>query len=121
MYAENFYIALYDEKRQVINFPYFIDSVDQDIPDPNDWDPFGIGDARGVHGLRAAPRQARALSRLARCANVLASRARSMIVGAEAVEWIGVPLTADGQTIGVVAVQTYREDRPTPPDDRRAA
>jgi hypothetical protein len=35
MYADNFYIALYDEERQQINFPYFRDEVDTDIPDPN--------------------------------------------------------------------------------------
>ena len=47
VYADNFYVALYDAKRQAINFPYMRDTVDQDIPDPNAWDPFGIGDARG--------------------------------------------------------------------------
>ena len=47
MYAENFYIALYDERRQLINYPYIIDLVDEDIPDPNEWIPFGIGDASG--------------------------------------------------------------------------
>ena len=39
------------------------------------------------------------------------------LVGAQAVEWMGVPLKADGRTIGVVAVQTYREDRRYSPDD----
>ena len=34
MYADNFYIALYDPDRDMINFPYFIDEVDPDIPDP---------------------------------------------------------------------------------------
>ena len=33
MHAENFYIALYDDARQAINFPYYVDSVDLDIPD----------------------------------------------------------------------------------------
>jgi uncharacterized protein (UPF0297 family) len=35
MYAKNFYIALYDHARQMINFPYYVDEVDEDIPDPN--------------------------------------------------------------------------------------
>ena len=48
MYADNFYIALYDDERQLINFPYFLDEAEKDIPDPNVWSPFGKGDARGA-------------------------------------------------------------------------
>ena len=47
MDAENFYIALYDADRQAINFPYYVDTVDTDIPDPAAWDPIGEGDAAG--------------------------------------------------------------------------
>src|SRR4051812_43174897 len=48
MFAENFFIALYDEERQLINWPYYADTVDLDIPDPNRWDAFGSGNARGL-------------------------------------------------------------------------
>ena len=34
MDASNFYIALYDDERQMINFPYFVDEVDLDVPGP---------------------------------------------------------------------------------------
>ena len=54
MFAENFYIALYDDRRKAINFPYYIDTVDLDIPDPTVWEPFGVGNARGLDGLRPA-------------------------------------------------------------------
>src|SRR5882672_6030520 len=47
MDASNFFIALYDEDRQMINFAYYVDEVDTDIPDPNVWEPFGVGNARG--------------------------------------------------------------------------
>ena len=47
MYADNFYIALYNEERQQINFPFYRDEVDTDLPDPNAWDPFGVGEGRG--------------------------------------------------------------------------
>jgi len=43
MYARNLFIALYDAERQRINFPYYIDSVDTDLPDPRAWEPFGVG------------------------------------------------------------------------------
>ncbi|HEU5361913.1 MAG TPA: hypothetical protein VFU56_01170, partial [Gaiellaceae bacterium] len=48
MDASNFYIALYDEQRQLINYPYFVDAVDLDVPDPNQWDAFGTGQAIGT-------------------------------------------------------------------------
>ena len=32
MYAENLYIALYDDERGSMNYPYYVDTVDTDIP-----------------------------------------------------------------------------------------
>ena len=37
MDARNFYIALYDADRSAINFPYYVDTVDQDLPNPDAW------------------------------------------------------------------------------------
>src|SRR5213592_2766726 len=48
MNANNFYIALYDEERQLISWPYYVDEIDLDVPDPHQWDAFGSGDARGT-------------------------------------------------------------------------
>ena len=36
MYAENFYIALYDADRRLINYPYAVDSLDSTFPEPDD-------------------------------------------------------------------------------------
>ena len=41
MYANNFFIALYDEERQLISWPYYVDEVDTEVPDPNRWDTVG--------------------------------------------------------------------------------
>ena len=49
MPAKNFFIALYDEQRQLINWPYWADEVDDDWPDANEWVEFGSGQA-GVTG-----------------------------------------------------------------------
>ena len=38
MDASNFFIALYDEERRLISWPYFVDELDTDVPDPNRWD-----------------------------------------------------------------------------------
>ena len=35
MDARNFYVALYDAERGAINFPYYVDTVDDDLPDPD--------------------------------------------------------------------------------------
>jgi hypothetical protein len=48
MDARSFHIALYDEERQRIDFPYHVDPFDAEVPDPNQWDEFGSGHARGV-------------------------------------------------------------------------
>src|SRR6187397_2014048 len=48
MYAENFFITLYDEERQLASWPYYRDMMDFQVPDPNKWDAIGTGEARGV-------------------------------------------------------------------------
>src|SRR5215475_14529822 len=50
MYANNFFIALYDEERQLINWPYYVDEADAEIPDASQWHEFGQGEARGATG-----------------------------------------------------------------------
>ena len=115
MYADNFYIALYDEERQLINFPFYRDEVDPEIPDPNAWDHFGVGEARGAtaYVLRhGKPKRLRLADWKA-----LTKKGEIEIVGQPSVEWLGVPLKADGRTVGVIAVQTYREDRRYARDD----
>ena len=115
MYADNFYIALYDEERQLINFPFYRDEVDPEIPDPNAWDHFGVGEARGAtaYVLRhGKPKRLRLADWKA-----LTKKGEIELVGLPSVEWLGVPLKADGRTVGVIAVQTYREDRRYARDD----
>ena len=91
MDASNFYIALYDDERQMINFPYFVDEVDPDIPDPNVWEPFGVGNARGTTayllrvGRAVAPRSGAAFE-------ALAAAGELELVGEMGQDWLGVPL-----------------------------
>ncbi|MGH2445770.1 MAG: GAF domain-containing protein [Candidatus Limnocylindria bacterium] len=115
MYAENFYIALYDPERERIGYPFYRDLVDPDIPDPKVWEPFGIGNARGstAYVLRHGKPELFTFSRM----EELARKGELEIVGAKAAEWMGAPLVSDGQIIGVVAVQSYRDDRLYSPSD----
>ncbi|HEY1522798.1 MAG TPA: GAF domain-containing protein [Solirubrobacteraceae bacterium] len=109
MKASNFYIALYDEERQLISWPYFVDDVDTEIPDPNRWDPFGSGDARGVTAYLL--RTGRPQHLLKQQLEQLIEQGEMELVGgvqSMSEDWLGVPLrSADGGTVGVLVVQSY--------------
>jgi GAF domain-containing protein/DNA-binding response OmpR family regulator len=109
MYADNFYIALYDEATNRINFPYYVDTVDTAIPDPASWDVLGEGEAGGVTGY---------VLRTGEPLYGTADQWRRMIadgviseLGKPAISWLGVPLRSEGRSLGVIAVQSYRKDR----------
>lgn len=110
MYAENFYIALYDDERKAINFPYYVDTVDADIPDPHVWDPFGVGEARGITAYVLRTGKPTLISPERHHELVAAGEIETLGVVA-AGDWLGAPLTADGRAVGVVVCQTYRADQ----------
>jgi PAS domain S-box-containing protein len=110
MNARNFYIALYDEERQLINWPYYVDEVDEDWPDANNWVEFGSHEARGTTGyvLRTGEPQ---LLDYARWSQLVAEGEIELVgVTVEDSSWVGVPLKAEGRTVGVLAVQSYTKD-----------
>ncbi len=106
MRADNFYIALVDRARQTINFPYYVDTVDTDIPDPAAWEPIGEGNARGSTAY---------VLRTGRPTLITPAIYEQLVAGGEvelvgvrgAGDWLGVPLSADGRTLGVLVVQGY--------------
>ncbi len=108
MNAENFYIALYDEERQLLNFPYYVDSLDPDPPDPAIWDPIGTGNAAGITAYtlrRGAP-----LLLDAAAYWELVERGEIQATGGQThgeSGWLGVPLKAASGTLGIVVVQDY--------------
>jgi GAF domain-containing protein len=110
MYADNFYIALYDDERKAINFPYYVDTVDTDVPDPAVWDPFGVGEARGTTAYVLRTGRPIIISPEEHAAMVAAGEIETLGVIAGG-DWLGAPLTADGQVIGVVVCQTYSADQ----------
>lgn len=109
MYADNFYIALYDERRHLLNYPYFRDEVDPDVPVPTAWEPMGTGQTVGLTAYmleRGTP-----VLYTAEEYQQLAARGEFRAIGSEAVDWMSAPLMESGRTIGLVVVQSYREDR----------
>ncbi len=108
MYAGNFYITLYDEERQAINWPFHVDERDEDWPDPNVWEPIGTGQARGITAylLRAGRPMLLSTDDWRR----LAARGEIVMVGEESVTWLGVPLRSEDKALGALVVQSYREE-----------
>ncbi len=107
MYAENFYIALYDAERGRINYPYYVDSVDLEVPDPSAWEPFGSGQARGVTAYALRTDQPMLID--AAVYERLLAAGEIEVVGVVEPEsqWLGVPLRSEGRTVGLLVVQTY--------------
>src|SRR5262249_39568444 len=110
MSASNFYIALYDEQRQLINYPYWADELDDDWPEASEWIEFGSHEARGVTGyvLRTGGPQ---LISYERWINLIEQGEIELVgVANEESTWLGVPLRAEGRTVGVLAVQSYTNE-----------
>ncbi len=99
MSARNFYIALCDAQCQTLSFPYFVDEFDP-TPAPKALSK-GLTEyvLRTGHPLLATPEVSLDLER----------RGEVELIGAPSVDWLGVPLVANGTTTGVLVVQTYTE------------
>ncbi len=101
MVADNFYIALFDEKNGLLSFPYSVDERDPHFPPRKP--------AKGLteYILRTG--------RTVLCDEALyqglIQRAEIELVGAHSPIWLGVPLIVEGKVIGVMVVQDYINDR----------
>jgi GAF domain-containing protein/DNA-binding response OmpR family regulator len=116
MYAENFYIVLYDEERGSINWPYGVDVEGDPFPDPNVWEPMGTGMSRGMTGLLLRTGTPMLLT-LAQIEGMV-ERGEIEFIGVASVDWLGVPLRSDGRIVGAMVVQSYREDVHHTEDDK---
>jgi PAS domain S-box-containing protein len=109
MYAKNFFITLYDEERQMLNWPFYVDELDTDWQDPNVWEELGTGTAKGTtaYVLRTGEPQLLSYQRHVE----LVEQGEIEIIGAltEHSSWLGVPLRSEGKTLGVLVVQSYTE------------
>ena len=100
MYARNFYIALYDSNSQSLSFPYFVDEQDG-VPEPRK-----LGRGLTEYVLRAGEPLLATPERF----EELVRRGEVDSIGAPSVDWLGVPLKVGSNSLGVVAVQSYRPD-----------
>jgi PAS domain S-box-containing protein len=108
MYADNFFIALYDEERQLINWPYWDDEVDVDWPDANTWVEFGSRHAMGTTAYVLRTGEPQWLPRERQ--EELIANGEFELWGEMSEDWLGVPLTSEGRTVGALVVQSYRKE-----------
>jgi PAS domain S-box-containing protein len=97
MPARNFYIALYDDRSEILEFPYFVDEYD--VADA----PRKLGRGLTEYVLRTG----QPLLATEAVHEELVRRGEADLVGAPSVAWVGVPLKARDRTIGVLVAQSY--------------
>jgi diguanylate cyclase (GGDEF)-like protein len=105
MYAENFYIVLYDESRDVLRFPYVVDVEDADGPGPLDEVPMATRAGSLTWHLLKDGRPLRGT-----VAEIDAQIGKPTVgFGPDCVDWMGVPLLRSGKVNGGLVVQSYTE------------
>jgi PAS domain S-box-containing protein/putative nucleotidyltransferase with HDIG domain len=100
MPAENFYIMLYDEERNVLKFNYFKD--DQDEPYLKEIQP---GQGLTAYVLRTG----KSLLCTQAVHDELERQGAVKLLGVPSAIWLGVPLVIEGKTIGAMVVQHYTD------------
>ncbi|MDQ6646259.1 MAG: EAL domain-containing protein [Pseudomonadota bacterium] len=106
MYAENFYIVLYDSITESVRFPYYVDVVDKDPPPPEQNVP--------LQDIRHSPtwnllRQGQPL--MGSIEELKEQFGDNFVpLGATCEHWLGVPLWRDGHVVGGIVMQSYRTD-----------
>ena len=96
----NFFIAIYDNKNETINFEYFIDEYDDDFPIIEN-----LEEPNCLTGEVILARRPLFLKE-----NMLLERAKkNRIVGTIPKIWLGIPLIIQDKVIGVICVQSYTD------------
>ncbi len=95
--ARNFFVALYDERKDELSFPYFADEHDP-APATRKLDS-GTLSAEVIRSGQALL--------LTPDSNVVLSEHVSPTIGMDAIDWLGVPLHTPKGVIGALVVQSY--------------
>ena len=115
MYAENFFIALYDRPQRILRFIYFADVKDYDWPEPHE----EFHEDNLVGSLTMAVIH-RGQALIGPSAEIVAQleleydEAR----GPDSEDWLGVPMIANGEVLGAIVVQSYDKSQRYSESDR---
>jgi len=106
---KNIYIALYNEEKDIISFPYFVDEYD---PPQSDKKP-GKGLTEYVlrTGKAALINEKKDLE--------LRQLGEVEMIGEPTKIWLGVPLKIRGKTIGIIVVQDYKDENAYGEDEKQ--
>ncbi|OGN98315.1 MAG: hypothetical protein A2Z71_03080 [Chloroflexi bacterium RBG_13_50_21] len=99
MPVDNFYIAFYDPEADLLSFPYTVDQRDESSPP-----------RKPGHGLTEyVIRTGCPLLVDQQAFTQLIQQGEVELVGADSVDWVGVPLKMGEEIFGVIALQSYTE------------
>jgi PAS domain S-box-containing protein len=109
MRARSFYLALYDPATEMVSFPYYRDDHDP-APPPR----------RAARGMTEyVIRIGRPILVAQKEMEELIATGECLPIGRPAAVWLGVPLTVDGRTFGVMAVQDQHDATAYGEEDKR--
>jgi PAS domain S-box-containing protein len=100
VYAENCFVALFDEETKLFSFPYFVDKFD---PTP---EPQALLKSCTAYVFR----KGKPLLLTLDVSEKLEAQNEVELIGAPSASWIGVPLKTPTRTIGVLVLQHYEEE-----------
>ncbi|OZB59485.1 MAG: bifunctional diguanylate cyclase/phosphodiesterase [Lysobacterales bacterium 14-68-21] len=114
MYAENFYIVLYDETSESVRFPYYVDTMDQDPPSPDESMPLKEMEYSLTWNLLKGGQPI--MGSIEEVSQQLPGRL--IPIGPNCEHWLGVPLLREGRVVGGIVMQSYRSDTRYTQNDR---
>ncbi|MEI7037546.1 bifunctional diguanylate cyclase/phosphodiesterase [Fulvimonas yonginensis] len=114
MYAENFYVVLYEEATDSVRFPYYADAADRDPPSPDRSFPLAeLEHSLTWNLLKGGRPMMGSMEELSRTVSH-----RLVLIGPDCEHWLGVPLLREGKVVGGIVVQSYRADTQYTTQDR---
>ncbi len=99
MPAQDFYIALHDPETDLLSFPYFVDEAEA-APEP-----YKAGRGLTEYVLRSG----KPFYASTEGYEKLVASGEVVRIGPMSIDWVGVPLIANGRTTGALVIQTYTE------------
>jgi PAS domain S-box-containing protein len=100
MYAENFFIALYDIETRLFSFPYFVDKFDT-TPEP-----LSMEKSCSAYVYRTG----KPFLYTKELFQELQEKDEVQLVGSPSPSWIGIPLQSPSRMIGVMVLQHYEKE-----------
>ncbi len=105
MYAENFYIALYDEDQDALRFIYLKDTIDPVVRDANEFLPMSLLE-QGLTWYLIRDKKP-LMGSLEEVRSQVSGPSKD--IGADCYDWLGVPVLVGDKVRGVLVVQSYVE------------